>query len=135
MTARKRLAEFKGYRDDVIHGQKVRVKVFSSITEPTLDIDKAVQHVMEGTPEEVSVLRHQFNKYLLDKRTYDSIELEEDEVNEYDYNFSRPQPDLVISKIREEESPNEIDEEIPMDKHELPMEVDEYFGRFNGHNN
>jgi hypothetical protein len=122
----KRKSEFVGFRDDVIHGQRVRVKVYRQICEPTIDLDKAIQGVCEATPGGVEGLRDQFEKYIEEKKNYEDVELELNADDRHDYSVNRPQPDLIISDIRSIDDPITVDEDIPLTNGGDPYTVDGY---------
>ncbi len=123
---RRRKADFVGFRKDVIHGQEVEVKVFRSVTEPSLEVTKVKNWIMWAVGDELTKVTNHIEKYQKDLANFQDVELEEGDLVGHDFN-ARIQPDIHINRTGRPDEPSQVSEDIPVDSNGLPMPVDKYY--------
>ena len=118
----KRKAEFLGIERKEVHGRTVDVKVFRSITEPSIDWNKLIDATMEAAPEELPVIREKIEDYMYNMDLWNDVEIERDLDDTIDHSVQS----TMIKQDTEYDDDDHHLYDIPVDSDGNPLSVDEY---------
>jgi hypothetical protein len=86
----RRKAEFLGFKHEIINGQQVAVKVFRSVTEPTIDLQDMLDKVGGASPTDVRNMNRQVWEYKRDYARFLEAEIEEEIEDNIEYYSAMP---------------------------------------------